>query len=140
MNERYKAIIDLPHHQSTKRPHMSRHDRAAQFAPFAALTGYEEATEETARLTEEFLQMSEDKLENLSAKMQVLIDNLQSKPNIEVTYFIPDERKSGGSYATLKGNVRTVDEYNRELIFVDGERISADNIVEMSGEIFSVVK
>lgn len=140
MNERYKAIIDLPHHQSTKHPHMSRHDRAAQFAPFAALTGYEEATEETARLTEEFLQMSEDKLENLSAKMQVLIDNLQSKPDIEVTYFIPDERKSGGSYATLKGNVRTVDEYNRELIFVDGERISADNIVEMSGEIFSVVK
>ncbi len=140
MCEKYKTIIDLPHHQSATRSRMSNYDRAAQFAPFAALTGYEETTEETARLTEEFALMSEDKLANLSAKMQVLINNLYDRPLIEITYFVPDERKSGGAYATKKGNVRTLDESERKLVFVDGDRIAMDNIVEFSGEIFSVIE
>lgn len=134
----YSKIINLPHHQSGTRKRMSNYDRAAQFAPFAALTGHDEAIKETARLTDDYMEMGEDKLGELSAKIQLLIDKLSEQPEITVAYFIPDERKSGGSYAEKTGTVRLVEEYERKLVFYDGDKIDIDRVVDFKGEIFSV--
>lgn len=133
----YSKIINLPHHQSATRKRMSNYDRAAQFAPFAALTGHDEAIKETARLTDDYMEMGEDRLGELSAKIQLLIDKLSEQPEITVVYFIPDERKSGGSYAEKTGIVRIIDEYERKLVFYDGDKILIDRVADFKGEIFS---
>lgn len=133
----YSKIINLPHHQSATRKRMSNYDRAAQFAPFAALTGHDEAIKETARLTDDYMEMGEDRLGELSAKIQLLIDKLSEQPEITVMYFIPDERKSGGSYAEKTGIVRIIDEYERKLVFYDGDKILIDRVTDFKGEIFS---
>ena len=134
---KYQAIINLPHHQSATRKRMSNYDRAAQFAPFAALTGHDEAIKETARLTDDYMEMGEDRLGELSAKIQLLIDKLSEQPEITVVYFIPDERKSGGSYAEKTGVVRIIDEYERKLVFYDSDKILIDRVADFKGEIFS---
>ena len=95
--DKYRDIINLPHKQSTKRPHMSLLDRAAQFAPFAALTGYDDAVKETARLTDEKIEMSEENLNVLNMKYQILVDRLDEEHEVVFTYFIPDGNKSGGA-------------------------------------------
>ena len=133
----YSKIINLPHHQSATRKRMSNYDRAAQFAPFAALTGHDEAIKETARLTDDYMEMGEDRLGELSAKIKLLIDKLSEQPEITVVYFIPDERKSGGSYAEKTGVVRIIDEYERKLVFYDGDKILIDRVADFKGEIFS---
>ena len=133
----YSKITNLPHHQSATRKRMSNYDRAAQFAPFAALTGHDEAIKETARLTDDYMEMGEDRLGELSAKIQLLIDKLSEQPEITVVYFIPDERKSGGSYAEKTGVVRIIDEYERKLVFYDGDKILVDRVTDFKGEIFS---
>lgn len=133
----YSKIISLPHHQSATRKRMSNYDRAAQFAPFAALTGHDEAIKETARLTDDCIEMGEDRLGELSAKIQLLIDKLSEQPEITVVYFIPDVRKSGGSYAEKTGIVRIIDEYERKLVFYDGDKILIDRVADFKGEIFS---
>ena len=133
----YSKIINLPHHQSATRKRMSNYDRAAQFAPFAALTGHDEAIKETARLTDDYMEMGEDRLGELSAKIQLLIDKLSQQPEITVVYFVPDERKSGGSYAEKTGVVRIIDEYERKLVFYDGDKILIDRVADFKGEIFS---
>lgn len=133
----YSKIINLPHHQSATRKRMSNYDRAAQFAPFAALTGHDEAIKETARLTDDYMEMGEDRLGELSAKIQLLIDKLSEQPEITVMYFVPDERKSGGSYAEKTGIVRIIDEYERKLVFYDGDKILIDRVTDFKGEIFS---
>ena len=133
----YSKIISLPHHQSATRKRMSNYDRAAQFAPFAALTGHDEAIKETARLTDDYMEMGEDRLGELSAKIQLLIDKLSEQPEITVVYFIPDVRKSGGSYAEKTGIVRIIDEYERKLVFYDGDKILIDRVTDFKGEIFS---
>ena len=133
----YSKIINLPHHQSATRKRMSNYDRAAQFAPFAALTGHDEAIKETARLTDDYMEMGEDRLGELSAKIQLLIDKLSEQPEITVVYFVPDERKSGGSYAEKTGIVRIIDEYERKLMFYDGDKILIDRVMDFKGEIFS---
>ena len=133
----YSKIINLPHHQSATRKRMSNYDRAAQFAPFAALTGHDEAIKETARLTDDYMEMGEDRLGELSAKIQLLIDKLSEQPEITVVYFVPDERKSGGSYAEKTGIVRIIDEYERKLVFYDGDKIPIDRVMDFKGEIFS---
>jgi len=133
----YSKIINLPHHQSATRKRMSNYDRAAQFAPFAALTGHDEAIKETARLTDDYMEMGEDRLGELSAKIQLLIDKLSEQPEITVVYFIPDERKTGGSYAEKTGIVRIIDEYERKLVFYDGDKILIDRVTDFKGEIFS---
>ena len=134
---KYQAIINLPHHQSSTRKRMSNYDRVAQFAPFATLTGHDEAIKETARLTDDYMEMGEDRLGELSAKIQLLIDNLSEQSEITVVYFIPDERKSGGSYAEKTGIVRIIDEYERKLVFYDGDKILIDRVTDFKGEIFS---
>ena len=133
----YSKIINLPHHQSATRKRMSNYDRAAQFAPFAALTGHDEAIKETARLTDDYMEMGEDRLGELSAKIQLLIDKLSEQPEITVVYFVPDERKSGGSYAEKTGIVRIIDEYERKLVFYDSDKILIDRVADFKGEIFS---
>lgn len=136
----YNKIINLPHHQSSTRKRMSNYDRAAQFAPFAALTGHDEAIKETARLTDDCFELGEDKLNDLSAKIQLLADRLSEQPEITVTYFVPDERKSGGSYTDKTGTIRLIDEYERKLIFYDGDRIEIDRVIDFKGEIFSALE
>ena len=135
--EKYKDIINLPHKQSSKRPHMSLLDRAAQFAPFAALTGYDDAIKETGRLTDERLEMSEEKLSVLNARYQILVDNLGEEPEVAITYFVPDIYKTGGSYITTTGVVKKLDTYERLITMVDGTRILMDDVLTLDGDIFS---
>ena len=135
--EKYKDIINLPHKQSSKRPHMTLLDRAAQFAPFAALTGYDDAIKETGRLTDERIEMSEEKLAVLNERYQILVDHLGDEPEVTITYFVPDIYKTGGSYITTTGVVKKLDTYERLITMVDGSRILMDDVLLLEGDIFS---
>ena len=132
MADDYRDIMDMPHHVSQSRPHMPMRNRAAQFAPFAALTGYEEAVRETARLTESKAELCEDDAEELNKKIRLIGERIAAEPYCEVTYFVPDQRKSGGEYITVSGNVRFIEEATRQMIFCDGLRIPIDDIVKIS--------
>lgn len=134
---KYDDIIDLPHHVSYRHPAMPRIDRAAQFAPFAALTGYGAAVQETARLTEGQVIQDETALAVLNEKLRLLADSTE-EVSVTVTYFCPDERKEGGAYLTVTGRVRSMDEYAHTLT-VEGERVTVipmAHIREISGELF----
>lgn len=131
MNE-YDDIINLPRHQSTKHAHMSRINRAAQFAPFAALTGYDAAIHETARFTNEKLELEEEGINILNEQIQLIYERISEKPYVEIIYFLPDIRKSGGEYVTVSGNVRRIDDFKREIIFTDDLRIPMDDIYSIN--------
>lgn len=133
----YDDIINLPHHVSTVRAHMSLHDRAAQFLPFAALTGYEDAIRETGRITQEQITLSESEIEGLNERLHILSEEAGSHPKICVTYFVPDEKKDGGAYETAEGYVKRIDEYRRILIMEDGRQIPMEDMIELDGDIFS---
>lgn len=105
-SENYEDIINLPHHVSSKRPQMPMLDRAAQFSPFAALTGYDDAIHETARLTNNKVDLSEEEKETLDRKQQILSEKLSNHPALTITYFVPDAKKSGGAYVTISGNLK----------------------------------
>ena len=120
----YDDILHLNRPQYPDFPPMSIHDRAAQFSPFAALVGYDEAVAETARYTDARREISEEELADLNKKLNGLKEKISSRPLITVHYFVPDSRKEGGSYRTKKGNVRTIDEYNNLIVFADGDKIS----------------
>lgn len=137
---KYDDIINLPHHVSAKHPQMELLDRAAQFSPFAALTGHEDSIRETARRTEEFLELEEDKKEQLDEKIHVLQENLWKKPEIIVTYFVPDERKDGGAYVTHRGRIRKIDTYRHRLLFEDGTNVGMQYIFEIDGEMFGITE
>ena len=109
-------------------PPMSIHDRAAQFSPFAALVGYEDAVAETQRLTEERREISEDELTELNMQLQKLQERFPDRPKIRITYFIPDKKKQGGSYHSKVGNARTIDQYNNTIIFTDGEAVKIEDM------------
>ena len=126
---RYDDIIHLPHHQSGTRPHMSLHDRAAQFSPFAALTGYDAAVEEAARLTEQKLELSEEEKAAIGAKLTEIKEHIKERPEVTVTYFVPDERKAGGTYVTVTETVRRIDEFERVVVMQDQSRIGIDDII-----------
>lgn len=126
---RYDDIIHLPHHQSGTRPHMSLHDRAAQFSPFAALTGYDAAVEEAARLTEQKLELSEEAKAAIGAKLTEIKEHIKERPEVTVTYFVPDERKAGGTYVTVTGTVRRIDEFERVVVMQDQSRVGIDDII-----------
>ena len=131
---KYDNILNLPHHVSSTRPHMSMHDRAAQFSPFAALTGYDDTVRETARLTDERLELTADRINALNQKIDFLKEHAEKRPEITVEYFIPDEKKSGGKYVTLLGKFRRIDEYNHNMVFTSGEEIPLNDIfnIELS--------
>lgn len=136
--EKYKDIINLPHKQSSKRPHMSLLDRAAQFAPFAALVGYDDAIKETGRLTDERIEMSEENLAVLNAQYQILVDHLDEELEVTITYFVPDIYKTGGSYITKTGVVKKLDAYERLITMTDGTKILMDDVLTLEGDIFSM--
>lgn len=132
----YEDIIHLPHPVSATHPQMSLENRAAQFSPFAALTGHREAIEETARLTEKWLEPEEDKKEMLDRRLQKIRESLDSKPKAIFTYFKPDEKKNGGAYLSVTGRVVKINEYERRLLLEDGTDLSIDNLYSIEGELF----
>jgi len=135
----YDDIINLPHHVSTKRPQMSMLDRAAQFAPFAALTGYDAAIKETGRLTDDRIELDEESLNVLNMKFQMLVDALDENQEVSFTYFKPDETKAGGAYVTAMGSVKKVDDYERLITMNDGTKIPMDDVYSIESEIFKVL-
>lgn len=131
MNNRYDEIMELPHHVSKTRPQMPLSDRAAQFAPFAALTGYDSAIKETGRLTDERIELDEEALTALDRKYQLLIEALDDAPEVTIIYFQPDERKAGGQYVSATGTVKKVDTFGRRILLQDGTRIPLDSVYDL---------
>ena len=131
MNNRYDEIMGLPHHVSKTRPQMPMSDRAAQFAPFAALTGYDAAIKETGRLTDERIELDEEALTALDRKYQLLIEALDDAPEVTIIYFQPDERKAGGQYVSATGTVKKVDTFGRRILLQDGTRIPLDSVYDL---------
>lgn len=133
---KYDDIINLPHHISKKHPQMSALNRAAQFSPFAALTGHDAAIKETARLTDSFVELSDDKKDQLDERLQLLMENIEQKPECEITYFQPDEKKTGGSYLTVRGRIKKIDVYAHQIIFTDGKTLPIEHLFSIKGELF----
>ena len=137
MNGKYDEIMGLPHHVSKTRPQMPMSDRAAQFAPFAALTGYDAAIKETGRLTDERIELDVEALSALDMKYQLLMEALDEAPEVTITYFRPDERKAGGKYVSAVGAVKKIDDFERRITMRDGTRIPTDDVLSIDGELFS---
>lgn len=133
---RYDDIINLPHHVSKKHPRMSLTDRAAQFAPFAALTGHEDAILETARLTEEAPELDESSRQILDMRLRLIREQLADRPDIRFTVFMPDEKKHGGAYVAIAGKVKKIDDHEAKIILEDGRFVRAMDIVAIEGEMF----
>lgn len=131
MNDKYDDIKHLTRPQYDDLHPMSMSDRAAQFSPFAALVGYDDAVAETARLTDSRIELTEDEITELNANLNRLLDNLDEQPEIKVTYFVPDEKKSGGKYVDKVGVVRIYDSYSNELVFMDGAKIAVADMSSM---------
>ena len=140
MTDNYDDIIYLPRHVSKRHPQMSLYNRAAQFAPFAALTGYGEAIAETARQTAPKIEIMEDDRQLMDRKLLLLTNHLEEEPTITITYFQPDRRKSGGQYLTITGVVKAIRTNERIIIIKDRTKISIDTIVGLEGEVFSPTK
>ena len=136
MSGQYDDLINLPHHVSITRPQMSMMDRAAQFSPFAALTGYHAAIQEAGRLTGEKIKMDEETLSILNMKFHILIDSLDDEPEITFTYFKPDKRKTRGTYVKMTGTVKRVDDFERLIVMQNGKKIPMDDILNIEGKIF----
>ena len=134
--ESYDDIIRLPHHVSQNHPQMSMHDRGAQFAPFAALTGYEAAIGETARLTSERRELSPQEAEELDRRLAAIIARLPERPEVTVEYFVPDDRKPGGAYVTVTGKVRHISVPEKTMVMEDGTVIPIEDVVSITSEIF----
>ena len=127
----YLDILHLPHHVSTTRPKMEMRDRAAQFAPFAALTGHEDAIRETARLTDMLLELDDSEKERLSEKLQILLEHRKEEPEVLLTYFEPDLKKAGGAIRSKAGVIRGYDTISREILLRDGMKISIENLLQI---------
>ena len=139
MNGKYDAILELPHHVSKTHRQMSRQDRAAQFAPFAALSGYDSAIQETARITDDRIELGEEMLLELNTRLQMLSERIQEAPIVSITYFEQDKQKGGGVYLTASGVVRRINDFDREILLDDGTRIKIDDIVSIQGEVFAIL-
>ena len=138
MNGEYDDIIDLPRPISSNRRRMSVSDRAAQFAPFSALTGYGDTVNEVKRLTHERIELDEYEKELIDRKLQYLFDNVKAMPKVKITYFINDSKKSGGEYVTAEGRVEKIDDYERMVILSDERTINIDEIFSL--EICEAIK
>ena len=130
----YEDMLELSHPVSKTHPQMPRRDRAAQFAPFAALTGYEEAVREAARFTEEKMILDEHSKEQLDWKLRCLQEKVKEKPTITVTYFLKDEKKKGGKYVTVTGVLKKIDGYTHQFVLESGEEIPVEDIVSLEFE------
>ena len=134
-NSKYKDIINLPHHQSLRRPRMAMIDRAAQFSPFAALTGHNDAIIETARLTDRKIELDEGTKSIINEKIQMISDFLFEKPTVTFTHFEPDIKKEGGTYLNTTGTVKRIDEFKREIILTDGRIILIEHIYDIESDL-----
>lgn len=134
--EEYSDIFDRPHHVSSKRVPMSRANRAAQFSPFAALTGYDDLVAESARVTDEKHELGEYELEQLNSRIYYLRDHLSEEPEASITYFQADERKDGGSYVSFTGSVKKIDEYSKSLVLSNGTTILFQDIYAIEAPCF----
>lgn len=128
---KYDDIIGLPHHVSATYPHMPMADRAAQFMPFRALTGYEDTVRETARYTDERIELTEDEKALLDTRLQTLADEIAGQPQVTVTYFQPDKKKAGGAYVFTTGQLKKIDDYEGTLILTNGQRIPIADIMDI---------
>ena len=133
-NNSYDDIINLPHPVSKNHPQMPFRDRAAQFAPFAALTGHDAAIKETARLTDERLELSEEVIAQLNEKINIIRNNIGIEQKVSIIYFIPDAKKAGGSYVTCSGSVKKIDEYEHTIIMTDQTVIPIEQIRDIKCE------
>lgn len=134
MNDSYEDIINLPHHQSENRPRMSLYDRAAQFAPFAAVTAHRDVIRETERLTESKISLEESDAALINERLLFISENIAVRPFVRVTYFASDEKKSGGAYITAQNRAKKLDSVGRKLILADGASIPLDDIVRIEAE------
>lgn len=132
----YDDLIHLPHPVSRKHPPMSARDRAAQFSPFSALTGYEAVIRETGRLTDSRIEPEEYIRDLLDQKQQILLEAAPAHPEITVTYFIPDDRKQGGKYGTLRGNLKKIDVCRRVMTMLDGTELPLEDIWDIQSSLF----
>ena len=134
MTHDYDDIINLPHHVSKRHPQMSMWNRAAQFAPFAALTGYDAAIQESGRLTDDWLGLSESGNEEMNRIMELIFSMLPEHPSVTIEYFVPDGHKDGGSYQSYTDNVKRIDEFEKCIEFTDGKKVPLDAISEIKIE------
>ena len=132
----YEDIVNLPPHISKKHPQPSMMDRAARFAPFAAITGYEEMVLEEARVTEEQIHLDEDAVALICEKINMIQEFIDEEPEVKITYFEPDKKKTGGTYITITGTPKRVDEYEQLLIMNDGKKIKLDSIYRLDSDLF----
>lgn len=137
-DRKYDDIINLPHHVSKKHPQMSLYARSAQFAPFAALTGYEEAIKETARETSARIEIDEEMKSVLDSKLQILLEKISLKPELSITYFVPDFSKDGGKYVTTEGIIKKIDMFNQYIYLEDATEIPINEIIDITGEVFKI--
>ncbi len=136
---KYDDIIALTHPEPRTHGRMPRSERAAQFSPFAALTGYEDAVEETARYTESCTELTEDAKSILNEKLRMLHDHLPSKPTVRILYFVPDAKKSGGAYVRIQGKLRAIDSHARIIVMEDRTSIQIEQIRELESNIFGTL-
>ena len=132
----YEDILNLPHHVSRKHPPMSMLNRAAQFSPFAALTGYDAAIRETARQTDRRIALSEDEKAEISEKLRLLRDVEAEHPVVTFVYFVPDGRKEGGKYVSRTAQVKRIDDFKQVILLADGQSISIDDLLEVDCKLF----
>ena len=131
MNPKYSKLKNITRPQYPDLPPMSIEDRAAQFSPFAAVVGYDDAVEETARYTDSMIELSEDEVVLLNGALAKLRESIDEKPQIRVTYFVPDAKKDGGEYVSKTGIVKRIDEYENVLIFTDGDKVAVSSIIKV---------
>ena len=132
----YEDIVNLPPHISKKHPQPTMMDRAARFAPFAAITGYEEMVLEEARITEERIDLDEETLSILNEKLNMIQEFIDEEPEVTITYFEPDKKKSGGAYVSVTGIVKRIDEYEHLVIMTDGKMIRVEDIYGLESDLF----
>ena len=129
---RYDDIINLPHHVSPTRQRMSMHDRAAQFAPFAALVGYDDAVAETSRLTELRPELDEQEQRAINERLAYIADHIHEQPEVRIKYFVPDEHKSGGAFVEVSGKVKKISATDDTIVLTDGYKIRLSDITDLS--------
>lgn len=135
----YDDIINLPHHVSKTHPHMSLADRAAQFSPFAALTGYEEAIKEAGRIVDEKIELSEEEKEEINRQLNYLNEHKKDNIQITITYFLKDMKKNGGSYRQITSNLKRLDEIEKTILLADNTILRIDDIRKIQSPLFDTL-